>query len=752
MGVNQLLSALAPRSDDLVVARRQMILYATLLILTAASIIWSMIMLLLWYLGQAPVLGVLAALISLPVFVSAYLLGRGGYLGLAGAIASVVVFAAVVGSMWMLGLGAMGLIGMAIAVLTSAALLGLPAAGIFVLLNAAAYIGLRMARANGLLASPQVAGTSVGADVFSLIVGLGVLALLLWLSSRDVGENLRSERQGKADLSRQTQSLQQQVEAYTRELQRQGNMLQTATDIARMAAERMPPFEFMQKAVELIRGRIGYYQASLFLLDETGTWLELATSAGEAGRRLMVRDQRLAVGSASIVGWVAANREPRIAQDVFQDPFHRKNPLLLETRAEAAIPLLVGDHLIGVLDVQSRAVGAFTDVEVQALRGFANALTIALEDARMISERESNLRRFTQEYREQAQASWDRLYRTGSRTLVQLGIDGELDGKLACVDEATDTGATVLSPDRTEVAVPVEVRGLVIAAIGARKTEPGEVWSKSEIALLETVASQTGLALETARQYSEERRRVTELEALNRVSQAASQLLQPDTLMRVVQRQVSEVVGECDLTVARYHSTDRQISFPYALRRGGRVELASHPLGRDLISAVIRNRQPLLLPDRVAWRAGEMGAQISSEEAPHSWLGVPMLAGDLVVGVIVLAERRASRRFTEDDVAFMTTIASQIASAIQNSDLLAQIQRTARRDRLIREITRKIRRSADMPNVLETAAQELGHSFDARYARVRLSALSDDGEPPGGKHPEASEAQPGEARQGEDRR
>jgi GAF domain-containing protein len=750
--MNQLLSTLAPRSDDPVIAHRQMVLYTTLLILTTASLVWSLIILALWYVGQAPLLGVLAALVSLPVFLSAYLLGRGGYVALAGSITSVVVFATVVASMWVLGFGGISVVGMAVTVLTSAALLGLPAAGIFVLLNAGTYAAIAMAEAGGLVQNSQLTETSITADVISLSVGLSVVALLLWLSRREIGATLRSERQVKVELNRQTQTLQQEVEVYARELERQGGMLKTSTDIARMATERIPPFELMEKAVELIRARLGYYQTSIFLLDESGNWLELTTSAGEAGQRLVVRDQRLAVGSASIVGWVAANREPRIAQDVLKDPFHRRNPLLLETRAEAAIPLLVGDHLLGVLDIQSRAVGSFTDVEIQTLRGFADNLSIALDAARLNSERESNVRRFTQEYREQAQASWDRLYRSGARTLVQLGIDGEADGELTCVGEATNTGTTVLSPDRTEVAVPVEVRGLVIAAIGVRKREPGEVWSESEIALLETVASQTGLALETARQYADERRRVTELEALNRVSQAASQLLQPDTLMRVVQRQVAQVVGPCDLTVARYHPEGERISFPFALREGSRVELAPRPLGDDLISVIIRTRQPLLLPDRVSQRAQELGAHIPTDQAPESWLGTPMLAAEHVVGAIALAEHRASRHFTEDDVAFMTTVASQIASASQNSDLLAQIRRTARRDRLIREITSKIRRSPDMSNVLETAAQELGHSFDARYARVHLGTQpGDQGEPhrPTRSHASGTD-ESGESRQGED--
>jgi GAF domain-containing protein len=117
-----------------------------------------------------------------------------------------------------------------------------------------------------------------------------------------------------------------------------------------------------------------------------------------------------------------------------------------------------------------------------------------------------------------------------------------------------------------------------------------------------------------------------------------------------------------------------------------------------------------------------MALNLDPSKAEHcaSWMGVPLLAGDVVVGAIALLDQHNPGHFTQDDVAFLTTISSQVATAIQNSELLAQIQRTARRDRLIREITSKIRRSADIPNVLQTATQELGRSFDARYARIRI--------------------------------
>jgi GAF domain-containing protein len=77
-------------------------------------------------------------------------------------------------------------------------------------------------------------------------------------------------------------------------------------------------------------------------------------------------------------------------------------------------------------------------------------------------------------------------------------------------------------------------------------------------------------------------------------------------------------------------------------------------------------------------------------------------------------------RFTEDDAALLSTIASQVATAIQNARLLEQSQRTARRERLIHEITSKVRASQDIKSILETTARELGRALNAEGAAVQL--------------------------------
>lgn len=99
-----------------------------------------------------------------------------------------------------------------------------------------------------------------------------------------------------------------------------------------------------------------------------------------------------------------------------------------------------------------------------------------------------------------------------------------------------------------------------------------------------------------------------------------------------------------------------------------------------------------------------------------------MLLGDDILGVITVQDFEREHRYSEDDAALLTTIASQVAAGIQNAQLLDQVQRSARRERLIHEITSKVRRSPDMQSILETASREVGRALNAARATIRLGA------------------------------
>lgn len=172
-----------------------------------------------------------------------------------------------------------------------------------------------------------------------------------------------------------------------RELQQRSMQLLASSEVARAATQILDYQELIERCVNLIREHFGFYYAAIFLIDNAGEWAILRAATGEGGKQLLEIGHKLGVGSQSMVGWVTANNAPRIALDVGEEAIRFDNPYLPKTRAEMALPLRVRGDVIGALDVQSTSVNAFTEDDIQTIQMMADQVAIAIDNARLFSER-----------------------------------------------------------------------------------------------------------------------------------------------------------------------------------------------------------------------------------------------------------------------------------------------------------------------------------------------------------------------------
>jgi PAS domain S-box-containing protein len=108
----------------------------------------------------------------------------------------------------------------------------------------------------------------------------------------------------------------------------------------------------------------------------------LREATGLAGAEMKERRHTLQLNEKSIVGKVTLDGQAVIVNDVTVNPLHKPNPLLPETRAEAAIPLRIGNRIIGAIDIQSKTVDAFTEDDVAVLQTLADQVAVAIDNAR----------------------------------------------------------------------------------------------------------------------------------------------------------------------------------------------------------------------------------------------------------------------------------------------------------------------------------------------------------------------------------
>ena len=262
-------------------------------------------------------------------------------------------------------------------------------------------------------------------------------------------------------------SLEEQVKERT-------DQLEAINEVGRAVSAILDPDELIEKVVNLITDRFGYYYSALFLIDASGRWAELHAATGEAGRVLKESKHRLEVGGKSMVGTAIQSRRARIALDVGAESVRFDNPLLPYTRSEIALPLAVGDRTLGALDVQSTKQSAFTQRDIETLQNMANQVAVAIENAHLFQETRARLEELQAAQRQYLQEAWTSIAR----------------------QENTEYTLGELTEQESKLNVNLTLRDQIIGEISLAGDTS---WSTEERAWIEAVATQAAIALENAR-------------------------------------------------------------------------------------------------------------------------------------------------------------------------------------------------------------------------------------------------------------
>ena len=165
-------------------------------------------------------------------------------------------------------------------------------------------------------------------------------------------------------------------------LQRRNEYLAASAEIGRLVTSTLDLETIFDRSVNLVLERFGYYYASIFIIEEGGFNAVLKEATGKAGQKLKERKHTLSVGSNSTVGKASASGEVIVINNITQDTLHKHNPLLPETKAETAIPLKIGNRVIGILDIQSTEVNAFSEDDIAILQLLADQISVGIDNAR----------------------------------------------------------------------------------------------------------------------------------------------------------------------------------------------------------------------------------------------------------------------------------------------------------------------------------------------------------------------------------
>lgn len=199
-------------------------------------------------------------------------------------------------------------------------------------------------------------------------------------SSDEIGTLASTFNKMTSQLQETLQGLEQRVAARTRDLQ-------IVAEVGTATATILESKRLLQEVVDLTKERFNLYHSHIYLLDEDGKQLVLAAGAGEPGRQMLAKGLSIPLDrEQSLVARAARERKGVSVNDVTQAADFLPNPLLPNTRSELAVPMLVGDSLIGVFDVQSDQVGRFTDSDVNIQTTLAAQLAVSIQNVRSFEQ------------------------------------------------------------------------------------------------------------------------------------------------------------------------------------------------------------------------------------------------------------------------------------------------------------------------------------------------------------------------------
>lgn len=339
------------------------------------------------------------------------------------------------------------------------------------------------------------------AQYFVVYASLSIAAVVSWLFARTSQQVIEKTQETGMALVAQRDRLSAQLVSQTRQLQ-------ATVSVARSIAGSRDLDGLLEDTVRLVQETFGYYHVQVFLTDSEQGYAVLRQSTGSVGKALLARGHRLAVGSLSVIGQVTATGRPVVARDTDADAVHRRNELLPNTRSEMALPLKVGEEVIGALDLQSEEPDAFDPQAVPALEALADLLAIAIQNARLFEQAEASLRELRVLGHEVTRGGWaEFLAGMGSEQRLQTyGPDSMAlqVQRSRIVEQALRAGSVLVSTGSDGrpafLAAPIVVRNEVIGVLGVEPDGTRE-WTQDDLQILEAIADRTALAVENARLY-----------------------------------------------------------------------------------------------------------------------------------------------------------------------------------------------------------------------------------------------------------
>ncbi len=226
---------------------------------------------------------------------------------------------------------------------------------------------------------------------------------------------------------------------------------------------------------------------------------------------------------------------------------------------------------------------------------------------------------------------------------------------------------------RSELAVPLIIKNRVIGVIDIEAPQPG-YFTEDHQRLLSLIASRIASGIENARLYTRVSRQAKTLAVLNEISRDLTSILDLDQLLQRIGEAVTRLIDYQMFSILLVDAAGAKLEHRFSLRFDEAVHVKHDiPIGKGLVGYAALHKHPVLVPD-----VSKDPRYINTNPETRSELAVPLIYKDKSIGVLDIEHTRRGY-FTDDHVRTMTTLAAQVAIAIENARLYERVTRQERR-------------------------------------------------------------------------
>lgn len=417
--------------------------------------------------------------------------------------------------------------------------------------------------------------------VFSLV------AMILALTTAYLNNTLRRATASERSFSKNNQELEAIKNSLESQVAERTHNLELVANLSNRLVSILDLNQLLAELTSQTKAAFNFYGVHIYRLDQQTKTLIMTQGTGQAAAEMQAKYQSISLEtSLSLVARAARSRQVVRVDDVRESPGWLPSPLLPDACSEMAIPIVVDDEVVGVLDVIQDKIAALDDGHESALRSLASQVAVAMRNARIFAEIEQALQQARQVQARYTEQSWsDAKTRQHKRQMFQPAGSPpppeELRAKLKqlALSQQKATPVTIEESDLVEanpkpVALisPVRLGDQAIGTLQLHRTENNAgQWSEGDLALVEAVLDQVAQTAENLRLFDETRERANYERTVGEITRKLRQAPNLETLTKVASEALGQVLGVSGGTVSLYSQPAQTSSGRLSPPNGGQT-------------------------------------------------------------------------------------------------------------------------------------------------------------------------------------